>query len=278
LNNNFKGALFLLAVLSFFGLWLSAATGQTPADIPKQDFFGTWKMLHDGWEGSLILKAGGAAKILAGQYKGSDGRIHTVSGSAEGHKVTFQIDFNDSNTFTSQDQIFTGYLFTQGRSGIAGTTSWSGLALGWYATKQSAATSFPVVSTDLPDPEGGVTETAVITSSSGIFRVFSGKAEYAKGEAVDFHVSNELNRMVKLAGIYYVIKYKADNVWKEFYTSQRDFLQDLTMANGKERQWTWDQWDNERQNKAKAGKWRIKIFIPDVRPEPLFVEFSIKTD
>jgi len=278
LHNNLKRTFILLAVLSCFGLFLSAAWGQTPSDIPKQDFYGTWKMFHDGWEGSLILKAGGAAKILSGQYKGLDARVHAVSGTAEGHRLTFQIDFNDSNTFTPEDQAFSGYLFTQGRSGMAGTSTWSGVPLGWYATKQSTWTSFPVTSTDTPDPEGSFTETAVVTSSSGEFQVFSGKTEYAKGETVDFHLSNELNRMVNLAGIYYIIKYRADNAWKEFYTSAQDFLQDLTVADGKKRQWTWDQWDNERQNKAKAGKWRIKVFIPDVRPEPFLVEFSIKAE
>ena len=278
MKNNLNRALVLLTALSCIGLFVSAAWGQAPGDIPKQDFYGTWKMVHDGWEGSLILKAGGAAKLLAGQYKGADGRIHAVSGKAEGHKVSFQIDLNDTNTYTSQDQSYTGYLFTQGRSGMAGTTSWSGTPFGWYATKQSTSTSFPIVSTDWPDPESGVTETAVITSSSGEFRVFSGKAEYAKGEVVDFHMSNELNRMVNLAGIYYIIKHKVDNTWKEFYTSQRDFLQDLTMADGKKRQWTWDQWDNERQNQATQGKWRIKVFVPDVRQEPFSVEFSIKAD
>ncbi len=48
------------------------------------------------------------------------------------------------------------------------------------------------------------------------------------------------------------------------------------MADGRKRDWTWDQWDNERQNKAGKGKWRVKIFVPDVRPEPFFIEFSIK--
>lgn len=278
MKNNLNRVLVLLTAMSCFGLLVSAAWGQAPGDIPKQDFYGTWKMIHDGWEGSLILKAGGSAKLLSGQYKGADGRIHAVSGTAEGYKVSFQVDLNDSNTYTSQDQSFIGYLFTQGLSGMAGTTSWSGTPFGWYATKQSTSTSFPIVATDFPDPESGVTETAVVTSSSGEFRVYSGKAEYAMGEVVDFHMSNELNRAVNLAGIYYIIKHKVDNTWKEFFTSPRDFLQDLTMADGKKRQWTWDQWDNERQNEATKGKWRIKIFVPDVRSEPFSIEFSIKAE
>lgn len=276
MRSGLNRTLVILTVASCVGLFVSGAWAQAAGDIPKQDFYGTWKMVHDGWEGTLILKAGGAAKVLSGQYKGADGRIHTVTGTAEGHKVSFQVDFNDSNSFTSQDQTFSGYLFTQGRSGMAGTTTWSGTSYGWSASKQSTSTAFPVVSTDYPDPESGVTGTAVVTSSSGEFRVYCGKAEYARGEAVDIHMANELNRLVNLTGIYYIIKYKEGSAWKEFYTSQRDFLQDLTMADGRKRDWTWDQWDNERQNKAGKGKWRVKIFVPDVRPEPFFIEFSIK--
>lgn len=274
--NASKRAFIFVSIMCFFVLIVAAAWGQAPAEIPKQNFFGTWKMFHDGWAGSLILKASGTAKVLDGQYKALDGRIHAVTGTAEGYKITFQIDFNDSNTFTSQDQSFSGYLFTQGRSGMAGTTSWSSIPYGWYATKESTATSFPITVTDYPDPEGPVPATATISSSSGRFEVKAGKEEYAEGESIGFSMSNELNRAVDLTGIAYVIKDKDNNAWKEFYTSKRDFLADLSMNNGKNRTWNWDQWDNERLNKAKPGKWRMKLFVPGVRPEPFFIEFTIK--
>jgi len=276
MSHGSRGTLILFSVLCFFGLSAAAAWGQAPAEIPKQDYYGTWKMFHDGWAGTLILKASGTAKVLDGEYKAADGRIHAVAGTAEGYKITFQIDFNDSKTFTSQDQSFSGYLFTQGRSGMAGTTAWSGIPYGWYASKESKATSFPVTVSDYPDPEGPVPVTATVTSSSGRFEVRAGKEEYAKGETVEFTMSNELKRTVDLAGIVYVIKYKDGNAWKEFYTSQRDFLADLSMNDGKKRNWGWGQWDNELLNKAKPGTWRLKLFVPGVRPEPFFVEFTIK--
>ncbi|MDD8026995.1 MAG: hypothetical protein PHI34_10790, partial [Acidobacteriota bacterium] len=64
--------------------------------------------------------------------------------------------------------------------------------------------------------------------------------------------------------------------WKEFFTSARDFLNDLSLNDGKKRDWTWNQWDNEHQNKAVPGKWRMRLLVPGVRPEPFFVEFTIK--
>jgi hypothetical protein len=222
-------------------LIVSAALAQAPADLPKQDYYGTWKMSHDGWAGTLILKASGQAKVLEGQYKGLDGRIHAVLGSAEGYKITFQIDLDDSKRINAEDQSFTGYLFTQSRAGMAGTTTWQGVPYGWYAVKESTFTAFPTVSEDFPDPSGPVSQTATITSSSGSFSVKSGKTEYARGETVDFHMANELNRDVNLAGIVYVIKRKDGDAWKEFFTSARDFLPDLTMNDGKKRDWTWNQ-------------------------------------
>lgn len=268
----------LVLLMAAAGLILSAsgALAQTLADIPKQDFYGTWKMSHDGWAGTLILKASGQAKVLDGQYKGLDGKVHLVTGEASGHKIDFRINFDDSNRIDDGDQKFSGYLFTQGRGGMAGTTALSGATYGWYAVKESTATSFPAVSSDYPDPSGPVGQTATITSAQHSFSVKAGKAEYARGEAVDFHMANELDRTVNLAGIVYVIKRLDNGAWKEFFTSARDFLPDLTMNDGKKRDWTWSQWDNEHQVKAAPGKWRMRLLVPDVRPEPFFVEFTIK--
>jgi len=83
-------------------------------------------MTHDGWEGTLVLRGAGTAAGLAGDYVGADGKIHAVRGSVDGHKVVFTIDMKDTKAVAGDDQGFEGYLFTQTRTGMAGTTKFLG--------------------------------------------------------------------------------------------------------------------------------------------------------
>jgi len=247
------------------------------AQIPKSDFFGTWALNHDGWEGKLVLRGAGIPAGLFGDYVGADGKIHFVQGSVESHKIVFYVDMKDTKGLPDDDQRFEGYLFTQSRKAMAGTTAWGGMTYGWSAVKSSSATTLPpppVVSSDKPDMAGP--DEAVVVGSSGEFRLSTTKPEYAAGEAVGFELKNTLAKEVNLAGFYFIIERRDEGVGKEFYSSAKEPFGGVKMKTGDKRAWFWDQWDNERLAKAQPGSWRIKFYAPLERDKPFTVPFKIK--
>ncbi|MCX6557525.1 MAG: hypothetical protein NTW95_08885 [Candidatus Aminicenantes bacterium] len=250
------------------------------AQVTKQDFFGTWAMNHDGWEGTLVLRAAGIPGGLFGDYLAADGKVHFVQGSVEAHKIVFYVDLKDTKGLPEDDQRFEGYLFTQSRQAMAGTTTWANIVYGWSAAKTSAATNLPaapVVSSDFPDPaKNEPQESPVVVASSGEFRLSTTKEEYAPGEAVGFELNNTQVKTIDLSGFYYIIGRSDGDKYKEFYTSAKEPFAGVKLKTGEKRAWFWDQWDNERLAKAQPGNWRIRFFAPAALDKPFIVHFKIK--
>jgi|RhiMetdeSRZDD1v2_1073273.scaffolds.fasta_scaffold1367698_1 hypothetical protein len=125
-------AMLLIAVASF---QLHAS-----AQINPYDFAGTYSMSHDGWKGTLYLGDGKAdcpTPLCLSHYIDGNGRRFPVKVSTSGHRITFYvIGMGGQNTDGSGGQKFQGYLMTQTRDAIAGTTWWERQPFAFYAVKR----------------------------------------------------------------------------------------------------------------------------------------------
>lgn len=118
---------------------------------------GTWKMDHDGWQGTLVINPSDQAFnevdglcvyhgfTIDGTWTGSDGAPLGVNGSFGGHDVNHrtgeECPASDHKTvFTiafpgAPPQTFEGYIFTHETGRMAGLTWWHGIPFAWTATK-----------------------------------------------------------------------------------------------------------------------------------------------
>ena len=111
-----------------------------PAQIRSGDFAGTYAMSHDGWRGTLYLGDGKAdcpRPLCLSTYTASNGRRYSVKVTTSGKSITFYVvGLGGQNTDGSGGQKFQGYLMTQSKDAIAGTTWWESQPFGFYAVKR----------------------------------------------------------------------------------------------------------------------------------------------
>jgi hypothetical protein len=122
--------------------------------VQKADVVGAYDMVHDGWRGTLDLRARPDDPIealhnLGGTWTGSGGDTHGVRGFMRtwqyplppsfgpDHALDLRIDFGDT-IHTDDDQRFAGYFFTQSKDAIAGVTFWNDVPFGFYAQRSGA--------------------------------------------------------------------------------------------------------------------------------------------
>ena len=110
------------------------------AQLRPSDFAGTYSMSHDGWRGTLYLGDGKAdcpTPLCQSNYTDSNGRRYPVKVTTTDNLITFYVvRLGGQNTDGSGGQKFQGYLMTQTKDAIAGTTWWEGRPFGFYAVKR----------------------------------------------------------------------------------------------------------------------------------------------
>jgi len=110
----------------------------TAADAGKRDWFGDWRMNHDGHAGTLRireLKADCAAPEWCDMnlsYVDAQGVVRTgaiLRIDDRGQHMAFQINFPNNA------QKFDAYIFSWQKQYLAGTTRWGGRTFGFFAMK-----------------------------------------------------------------------------------------------------------------------------------------------
>lgn len=125
--------------------------------------------------------------------------------------------------------------------------------------------------------DGALTEKFTIRSTSaGDVAVTTEKDSYAQGKIIEFKLANKGAATINLDGARGVIYKVRQGTNTEFYSMPAPgFLGGQLMPN-KYKTWKWDQWDNEHQTKAPAGKYLAKVWLPSVRKDAYQCEFKIE--
>src|SRR5690348_3624304 len=95
-----------------------------PGRIRPEDFAGRFSMFDDGWTGRLVLRheQGRALSGTFWSYRFEDVfRVTADVDAAEPHRIEFVIhNFN-----WMERQTYSGWLLTQSRDALAGTSVWT---------------------------------------------------------------------------------------------------------------------------------------------------------
>lgn len=125
------------------------AAALTSADFANCSKGCQYNIVWDGHQGTLMLLADGSGWLIAGgnrhllRHRSAINPQEAVTGGYRGpgyrtnsnlnHRVVFWVDFANTPTNASDDQMFDGYMMTQTKNAIAGITWWRNIAFGFYA-------------------------------------------------------------------------------------------------------------------------------------------------
>ena len=117
----------------------SATTSEGPSPgkaVLAGDFTGRYKLFSDGrWSGLLELKVGERKQVVGNFRSEPSGSSYEVQGELSGdppNNVTFRIKFPRT------EQEYVGYLWTEGKWGLAGTFTMLDRTFGFFAIREGA--------------------------------------------------------------------------------------------------------------------------------------------
>lgn len=103
----------------------------TKPEVAQYNFNGRYSMVYDGWKGTLYIN------YPRGTFFGANGKRYQVKMRKYEHQIVFYIaGLGGENADKSGGQKFVGFLMTQTKNAIAGTTWWRGRRFGFYAIKR----------------------------------------------------------------------------------------------------------------------------------------------
>lgn len=113
-----------------------------PARVRPADFHGRYAFSDDGWPGSLTLGEGTGRTLTAAFHSyrfDADYEVTAIVSRERSNEIVIRIhEFN-----ALDEQVFTGYLFTQARNAIVGQTEWKGSPFGFVGRKSRPRTLSP---------------------------------------------------------------------------------------------------------------------------------------
>ncbi|MFX0200980.1 MAG: hypothetical protein ACFFCW_33085, partial [Candidatus Hodarchaeota archaeon] len=103
----------------------------TKPNVAQFNFNGRYSIVYDGWKGTLYIN------YPHGTFIGANGKRDQVKMRKKEHQIVFYIiGLGGENADESGGQKFEGFLMTQTKNAIAGTTWWRGRRFGFYAIKR----------------------------------------------------------------------------------------------------------------------------------------------
>jgi len=126
--------------------------------------------------------------------------------------------------------------------------------------------------------EGDVSQPLEGAARSGEIGLKPRHQTFSPGRTVSFILENGTSQILPLNDVRFIIEARqpASGEWREFFTSDPNFLSVRTLAPGQKAFWNWDRWDNERQHKVSRGNFRISLTMPQVREAAYIARFRLK--
>jgi hypothetical protein len=128
------------------------------------------------------------------------------------------------------------------------------------------------------DPAGEVSADSHAVAYDGL-TLSVRKETYAPGETVQFVLKKETPGSSSLVGAHYDIEKEVSGQWKPYFKMDADQWHFKTpeIGAGLNKGFTWDQRQKgDPDNKASAGRYRVKFYAPEAFEGSIIMEFAIE--